>query len=269
VSFEDHQDIKTLLDIMRRLRDPDGGCPWDLEQDVSTIAPYTIEEAYEVADAIERGDFDHLREELGDLLLQVVFHAQMADEAGLFAFGDVVEAISDKLIRRHPGVFTDEEIATADEQLAKWDLIKAEERKSKGESSLLDGIPAGMAELQRSVKLQKRAGGAGFEWPSAEPMLDKFEEEIEEIREAMQRGEREQIEEELGDLLFVAANLGRQLGIDPAAALRRANAKLERRFRAMEIRAGGPDSLAAMDLQQMEALWQEIKQLRAEKTADG
>jgi MazG family protein len=265
MTIDDHKDITTLLDIMRRLRDPDGGCPWDLEQDFSSIAPYTIEEAYEVADAIERGDFDHLREELGDLLLQVVFHAQMADEAGLFAFGDVVEAISDKLIRRHPGVFTDEEIATAEDQLANWDRIKAEERKNKGENSILDGVPSGMAELQRSVKLQKRAGDVGFEWPSAEPVLDRFEEEIEELREAMHRGDHDSIEDELGDLLFLAANLGRQLGIDPAAALRHANAKFEHRFRAMEQRAGGPDSLAALDLARMDALWQTIKQLPTER----
>jgi len=264
----DYKDIRALLDIMRRLRDPDTGCPWDLEQDFSTIAPYTIEEAYEVADAIERKDYEHLREELGDLLLQVVFHAQMADEAGLFGFGDVVESISDKLVRRHPGVFTDEEIATAEDQLANWDRIKAEERRNKGESSVLDGVPSGMAELQRSVKLQKRAGEVGFEWPSAEPILDKFVEEIEEIRAAMRHGDRDHIEDELGDLLFVAANLGRQLEIDPAAALRRANAKFERRFRAMEKQAGGPRSLAALDLAQMENLWQEIKRVLDEGVAD-
>jgi len=250
-----------LLEIMRRLRDPEQGCPWDVEQDFASIAPYTIEEAYEVADAIERGDIDGLREELGDLLLQVVFHAQMADEAGAFHYGDVVEAISDKLIRRHPGVFTDEEIATAEEQLANWDRIKAEERQAAGARSLLDGVPRGMAELQRSVKLQKRAGDAGFEWPSAESVLDRFEEEIEELRGAMRSGDRALIEDEMGDLLFLAANLARQMGIDPAAALRHANGKFEQRFRAMEHAAGGPESLAGLSLDQMEALWQEIKRL--------
>jgi MazG family protein len=262
-------DMDGLLDIMRRLRDPEHGCPWDVEQDFSTIAPYTIEEAYEVADAIERNDLANLREELGDLLLQVIFHAQMADEAGLFGFADVVEAISDKLIRRHPGVFTEEEIATAADQLANWDRIKAEERKQKGQTSLLDGVPRGMAELQRSVKLQKRAGDVGFEWPSAEPVLEKISEELAELREAMQRGERDDIEDEMGDLLFVAANLARQMDIDPAAALRHANAKFERRFRAMERRAGGPESLSVLKPEQMEAIWQEIKILPAEPGGDG
>lgn len=269
MSSNDKHDMEALLGIMRRLRDPEHGCPWDVKQDFSTIAPYTIEEAYEVADAIERNDLEHLREELGDLLLQVVFHAQMADEEGLFDFGDVVEAISDKLIRRHPGVFTDEEIATAEDQLANWDRIKAEERKQKGQNSLLDGVPRGMAELQRSVKLQKRAGEVGFEWPAAEPVLEKFEEEIEEIREAMHSGDRDHIKDEMGDLLFVAANLARQLDIDPAAALRHANEKFERRFRAMEQHAGGPDSLTALNLEQMEAIWQEIKKLPLEQNQDG
>jgi len=269
VTSENYRDITALLDIMRRLRDPETGCPWDVKQDFSTIAPYTIEEAYEVADAIERNDLEHLREELGDLLLQVVFHAQMADEKGIFDFADVVEAISEKLVRRHPGVFTDAEIATAEEQLANWDRIKAEERKQKGETSILDGVPSGMAELQRSVKLQKRAGDVGFEWTSAEPVLDKFEEEIEEMREAMHSGDRAHIKDEMGDLLFVAANLARQMDIDPASALRHANAKFERRFRAMEHRAGGPDSLAALNLEQMETLWQEIKRLPAEQAARG
>lgn len=258
-----------LLAIMRRLRDPEAGCPWDVQQDFSSIAPYTIEEAYEVADAIERNDFEHLREELGDLLLQVVFHAQMADEAGLFDFGEVVEAISDKLVRRHPGVFTEEEIATAEEQLANWDRIKAEERTLKGASSVLDGVPRGMAELQRSVKLQKRAGDIGFEWDSAAPVLDKFEEEIGEMRDALRSGDRARIKDEMGDLLFVAANLARQMDVDPAAALRHANAKFERRFRAMERRAGGTESLAALNLEQMEAIWQEIKRMPGEAGDDG
>jgi MazG family protein len=257
-----------LLDIMRRLRDPQHGCPWDVEQDFASIAPYTIEEAYEVADAIERNDLENLREELGDLLLQVVFHAQMAQEAGAFHFGDVVEAISDKLIRRHPGVFTDEEIATAEEQFANWDRIKAEERKNAGAGSVLDGVPRGMAELQRSVKLQKRAGDVGFEWQSAEPMLEKFAEEVEEMREAMHSGDQAHIKDEMGDLLFVTVNLARQMAIDPAAALRHANEKFERRFRAMEHKAGGPESLGALNLEQMEAIWKEIKKLPLEEVPD-
>jgi len=257
--------MKELLHIMQRLRDPEKGCPWDVEQDFASIAPYTIEEAYEVADAIERNDIAGLKDELGDLLLQVVFHAQMAEEAGAFDFSDVVTAISDKLVRRHPGVFSDAEIRSAADQSETWDRIKEEERRGNGAQSLLDGVPRGMAELQRSVKLQKLAGKIGFEWATAEPMLDKFEEEIGEMREAIRSGDRAELTDELGDLLFVAANLGRQLGIDPAAALRHANEKFERRFRAMEHAAGGPESLGMMNLEEMEALWQEIKKLPKER----
>jgi ATP diphosphatase len=251
--------MNELLNIMRRLRDPDTGCPWDVEQDFKTIAPYTIEEAYEVADAIERGDLDDLRDELGDLLLQVVFHAQMADEAGAFNFDDVVESISDKLVRRHPGVFTDEEISTAEAQLKTWDRVKAEERQGKNAASLLDDVPRKMAELQRSVKMQKKAGDVGFEWQSPDLVLDKFEEEIGEMREAMRSGNNEHVKDELGDLLFLAANLARQVKIDPAAALRHANQKFDRRFRAMEIAAGGPGALSGMEPDEMEAIWQQIK----------
>ena len=251
--------MNELLQIMKRLRDPEHGCPWDVEQNFATIAPYTIEEAYEVADAIERNDLEDLRDELGDLLLQVVFHAQMAEEAGEFDFSDVASSISRKLVRRHPGVFSDEEVNTAGEQLKTWDRIKAEERQIKGHQSILDGIPRGMAELQRSVKIQKRAGDVGFEWRSPEPVLHKFEEEIEEIRQAIRSGDREHIMDEMGDLLFVAANLARQLNIDPATALRHANHKFDRRFRAMEIKAGGSDALKAMSLEQMETLWQAVK----------
>jgi len=229
-----------LLQIMKRLRDPEDGCPWDVEQDFASIAPYTIEEAYEVADAIERNNLDDLRDELGDLLLQVVFHAQMADEAGAFSYADVVEAISEKLVRRHPGVFTEMEVKTAQQQVETWDNIKAGERREKGVNSLLDGVPRGMAELQRSVKLQKRAGEVGFEWASPEPVLEKFTEELEEIRAAIKSGKREEIMDELGDLLFVTANLARQLDIDAAVALRHANNKFEKRFRAMEAAANGP-----------------------------
>ncbi|MFT5371761.1 MAG: ATP diphosphatase [Lysobacterales bacterium] len=265
--------MNQLLKIMKRLRDPEGGCPWDLEQDFASIAPYTIEEAYEVADAIERSDLDDLKGELGDLLLQVVFHAQMAQEAGQFDFQDVVSGISEKLIRRHPGVFTEQEITTAGQQVKSWDRIKATERKEKGMTSLMDDIPRGMAEFQRSVKLQKRAGDVGFEWASAEPVLDKFEEEMEEIREAMKSGVQQDIKDELGDLLFVAANLARQLNVDPAAALRHANNKFEIRFRAMEAKAGGAAALENLNLEQMEDLWQQVKvelgvELRVETGAE-
>jgi len=252
--------MNDLLQIMKRLRDPEQGCPWDLEQDFASIAPYTIEEAYEVADAIQRGNLDDLKDELGDLLLQVVFHAQMAGEAGAFGFADVVDSISQKLVRRHPGVFSDAEVTTAGEQSETWDRIKAEERAGKEDKSLLDGVPAGMAELQRSVKLQQRAGSAGFEWPSAVEVLDKLDEELAELREAIGEGRSERMLDELGDLLFVASNLGRQLDLDPAAALRHANHKFERRFRAMEKRAGGAGELERMELDDMERLWQQIKQ---------
>lgn len=251
--------MNELLQIMKRLRDPEHGCPWDVEQDFASIAPYTIEEAYEVADAIQRNDLVNLRDELGDLLLQVVFHAQMADEQGEFDFADVVAGIRDKLVRRHPGVFGEEQVETASDQNKTWERIKAEEREADGHGSMLDGVPRGMAELQRSVKLQKRAGKAGFEWPSAEPVLEKIDEELDELRDAMRNGASEEIKDEVGDLLFVMANLARQLDIDPAAALRHANHKFEWRFRAMESRAGGPDALRSMPLEDMERLWQQVK----------
>ena len=244
---------------MKRLRDPEHGCPWDVEQDFASIAPYTIEEAYEVADAIQRNDLVNLRDELGDLLLQVVFHAQMADEQGEFDFADVVAGIRDKLVRRHPGVFGEEKVETASDQNETWERIKAEERAADGSGSMLDGVPRGMAELQRSVKLQKRAGKAGFEWPSAEPVLEKIDEELDELRDAMRNGVSEEVKDEVGDLLFVMANLARQLDIDPAAALRHANHKFEWRFRAMESLAGGPDALRSMPLEDMERLWQKVK----------
>jgi ATP diphosphatase len=251
--------MQQLLEIMRRLRDPEKGCPWDVEQDFSTIAPYTIEEAYEVADAIARGDMADLKDELGDLLFQVVFHAQMASEQGSFDFDDVHQAVCDKMLRRHPHVFADLEIKDATHQTQVWEVYKTEERKHKGEHSLMDGIPAGMAELQRSVKLQKRAGKVGFDWASPDPVMDKFDEELAEMRDAMASGDRDAMEDELGDLLFVATNLARQLDIDPGTALRRSNAKFEQRFRAMEDAAGGQDGLESMGLEAMEALWQTIK----------
>lgn len=248
-----------LLEIMQRLRDPDHGCLWDVKQDFSTIAPYTIEEAYEVADAIARNNMADLQDELGDLLFQVVFHSQMASECGSFGFDDVHQAICDKLVRRHPDVFENHEVRDAEHQTRVWEDLKAQERKLKGEHSLMDGIPTGMAELRRSVKLQKRAAKAGFDWDSPEPVLDKFDEELDEMRDAMAAGDRDAMEDELGDLLFVATNLARKLDIDPGTALRRSNAKFESRFRAMEHAAGGQDSLEGMSMESMEALWQKIK----------
>jgi ATP diphosphatase len=257
-----------LLEIMQRLRDPENGCPWDVKQNFSTIAPYTIEEAYEVADAIARNDMVDLQDELGDLLFQVVFHSQMASESGSFGFDDVHQAICDKLLRRHPDVFDNHEISDVEHQTRVWEDLKAQERKLKGEHSLMDGIPTGMAELRRSVKLQKRAAKVGFDWDSPEPVLDKIDEELAEMREAMASGDRDSMEDELGDLLFAATNLARQLDIDPGTALRRSNAKFESRFRAMEQAAGGQDSLESMKLDDMEALWQKIKK-SAEQKHDG
>jgi ATP diphosphatase len=261
--------IQDLLEIMVRLRNPDSGCPWDAAQDFSTIAPYTIEEAYEVADAIQHGRMDELRDELGDLLFQVVFHAQMASEDKAFDFDDVVQAVCDKMVRRHPHVFDDAQVGDAEAQTVAWEHTKAKEREARGAQSLLDDVPRGMAELQRAVKLQKRASHVGFDWGSPEPVLDKFAEEVLEMREAMLGGNIEEMEDELGDLLFVLTNLARQLKIDPAKALRRANAKFELRFRAIEEAAGSRSALDAMDLEAMEKLWQQVKlQLRAKKSGE-
>lgn len=257
-----------LLEIMRRLRDPQSGCPWDVKQDFSTIAPYTIEEAYEVADAIARQDMADLKDELGDLLFQVVFHAQMASEQGSFDFDDVHQAVCDKMLRRHPHVFADFEVRDAAHQKQVWEEYKSEERKQKGEHGLMDGIPAGMAELQRAVKLQKRARKVGFDWPSAEPVLEKIDEEVSELRAAMSAGDHDAMEDELGDLLFSAVNLARQLDIDPASALRRSNAKFERRFRAMEDAAGGHAGLESMNPGELETLWRKAKGQRAAATGE-
>ena len=254
---------------MARLRDPQSGCPWDVAQDFSTIAPYTIEEAYEVADAIQHNNLDELRVELGDLLFQVVFHARMAEEQGAFGFADVVEAVCEKMIRRHPHVFGDTSVADAEAQSEAWEQAKAHERLAKrgsasGGHSLLDDVPRGMAELQRAVKLQKRAARVGFDWASPEPVLDKLAEETREMREAMGSGNVEEMEDELGDMLFVLTNLARQLKIDPAKALRRANAKFELRFRAVEEAAGSHAALQALSLDEMEGLWQQVKRNQRE-----
>lgn len=258
--------MQQLLEIMQRLRDPEKGCPWDVKQNFTSIAPYTIEESYEVADAIARNDMIDLKDELGDLLFQVVFHAQMASEQGSFDFGDVHQAVCDKMLRRHPHVFAELEIKDATHQTQVWENYKAEERKQKGEHSLMDNVPLGMAELQRSVKLQKRAGKVGFDWATPAPVVEKIHEELAEVCEAMDSGDRDAMEDELGDLLFAATNLARKLDIDPGTALRRGNAKFERRFRAMEDAAGGQDSLEAMAIEEMEVLWQKIKKQQTEKT---
>ncbi|MGE8218888.1 MAG: nucleoside triphosphate pyrophosphohydrolase [Stenotrophomonas acidaminiphila] len=259
-------DVATLLRIMARLRDPQGGCPWDLQQDFSSIAPYTIEEAYEVADAIDRNDLAGLKDELGDLLLQVVFHAQMASEQGAFAFADVVAAISTKLLRRHPHVFGDARADDAGQVVENWEQIKQRERADAGDTddSALAGIARGLPEWQRALKLQKRAARTGFDWPDVAPVLDKLREEVDEVQaefeSAAHPGRHARLEDEIGDLLFVCANLARHARVDPGSALRRANLKFERRFRAMEaLAAARGQVMSALDLEQQEALWQAVK----------
>jgi ATP diphosphatase len=239
--------IERLVAIMARLRDRKRGCDWDVAQTWATIAPYTIEEAYEVADAIAREDAADLKDELGDLLLQVVFHSRIAEEAGAFTLVDVVTSISDKMERRHPHIFGD---AT---QSPGWEELKAAERSGKADDSALAGVAAGLPALMRAVKLQKRAARVGFDWPDDAGPRAKLHEEIEEVASAT----GDEIEEEIGDLLFSAVNWARHLGVDPEAALRRGNAKFERRFRAMEAIAG--DRFAALSLEDKEALWQQVK----------
>jgi MazG family protein len=257
--------LDDLLAIMARLRDPERGCPWDVQQDFASIAPYTIEEAYEVADAIDRGDFDDLRDELGDLLLQVVFHARMAEERGLFDFADVAQAINAKMIRRHPHVFGEAKYADLDAQKRAWEELKAAERAAKGEArdaSALAGISHGLPEWKRAAKLQQRAATVGFDWPDHRPVLDKLAEEIDEVRAEFDAGaDRARLEDEIGDVLFVVANLARHAGVDFSRALRHANAKFERRFRRMEqLAADAGSTLAAHDLPAQERLWQRAKQ---------
>ncbi len=255
--------IGSLLEIMARLRDPDGGCPWDLQQNYATIAPYTIEEAYEVADAIEQGDMEGLKDELGDLLLQVVFHAQMAKEDGKFEFADVVRAICEKMIRRHPHVFGDEEQRNAGSVKGRWEEIKAEEKAAKGTvaGSILDDVPHALPALSRAVKLQNRAARVGFDWPDTSQVIDKLNEEMLELStEVAKGGDADRLEDEMGDLLFVYANLARHLKVDPEAALRRANAKFRRRFGRIEEKLAAEGRKPEQStLEEMDALWNEAK----------
>jgi tetrapyrrole methylase family protein/MazG family protein/ATP diphosphatase len=256
----DKRPIDRLLEVMARLRDPERGCPWDVEQTFATIAPYTVEEAYEVADAIERGDLRDLKEELGDLLFQVVFHSRIAEEDQAFAFDDVVEAVTDKLIRRHPHVFADAGFRTAEQQTVAWEVIKAEERAGKQKTGVLDDVPPGLPALTRAVKLTRRAARVGFDWPSTREVFDKLREETAELEVEIEAGDYEKAREELGDFLFVVANLARKLDIEPEDALRAANAKFVRRFNYIEARLAEdgrtPDQ---SDLAEMDALWDEAK----------
>ncbi len=250
------QHTKALLDIMARLRDPQHGCPWDVEQTYNTILPYTLEEAYEVAEAIEKNDMQMLKAELGDLLFQVVFYCQMAAEEGLFTFEDVAGLMVEKMTRRHPHVFGEASIATAEQQTENWEAIKQQERKSQSQHSLMDDIPAALPALLRAHKMQKRAARAGFDWPTAAPVLAKIDEELAEVREAMASENAAHIEEEIGDLLFVVVNLARKSGMRAEEALRKANAKFERRFRFMEDACAAADTtLESKTLDEQEALW--------------
>ncbi|SDH96861.1 nucleoside triphosphate pyrophosphohydrolase [Pseudomonas panipatensis] len=272
--------LDDLLHLMARLRDPRHGCPWDLKQSYASIVPYTLEEAYEVADAIERGDFGHLREELGDLLFQVVYYSQLAQEEQRFAFAEVVDGITAKLIRRHPHVFPDGDLygapdpAKLEEAAVKqrWEELKAEERAAKAaepvQLSLLDDVPTALPALSRAAKLQKRAAQVGFDWPEALPVVDKLREELDEVLEAMADGDAEAQAEEVGDLLFVVVNLARHLKVDPETALRAANTKFERRFRYIEgaLRDQGRKA-EECSLDELDALWGEAK--REEKNPLG
>ena len=266
--------IEDLLAIMERLRNPDGGCPWDIEQDFSTIAPYTIEEAYEVAEAIEMGDMPHLKDELGDLLFQVVFHTQMAQEKDHFTFDDVVTAICDKMTRRHPHVFGNADYRDAKQQTVAWEAQKAKERKDKNlGASVLDGVTPALPALTRAIKLQNRAARVGFDWPDTVQVLDKLNEEMAELsHELVEAGKgsdnADRIAEEFGDMMFVYANLARHLDIDAEGALRSANYKFERRFRQVEQMANAQGkSLDKMSLGQMDALWDQVKEQEKKNSA--
>jgi nucleoside triphosphate diphosphatase len=272
--MQSSRDISRLIEIMAALRDPAGGCPWDLEQTFASIAPFTIEEAYEVADAIERGEPEDLRDELGDLLLQVVFHARMAEEAGLFDFGGVVEAITAKLVRRHPHVFGDADSLDSEAVKALWGRIKTDEQRLRARTRAAAGlppeapagalghVPLALPALSRALKLQEKAAKVGFDWNDVRAVLAKLREEIDEVEAELDGGSREAVSEEVGDLLFAVTNLARHLKVDPEAALRVANAKFERRFSHIERRLGESGRKpGGADLDEMEALWVEAKEL--------
>jgi ATP diphosphatase len=269
-SLTPSRDIARLLEIMAALRTPESGCPWDLQQDFASIAPYTIEEAYEVADAIERGDLDHLREELGDLLLQVVFHARMAEECGAFDFGAVTEAITSKLLRRHPHVFGDAGRHSPAEVQGLWARIKAEEKRARGAApsqGVLANVPIALPALTRALKLQEKASGVGFDWNDPRAVLAKIREEADEIEQALETKDQRQVASEIGDLLFAVVNLARHASADAEAALRQTNAKFERRFRFIEQKlAEEGRTPAGASLEEMDRLWDEAK--AAERTAE-
>ena len=256
-----HQ-LDRIVEIMRRLRHPETGCPWDVEQDFTTIAPYTIEEAYEVADAIQRNNADDIRDELGDLLLQVVFHARIAEEAGLFTLADVARSISDKMINRHPHVFGGEERPQIHQQSQNWEDIKAAERAKRGQSGVLDDVAMGLPPMLRALKLQKRAARVGFDWPHIDQVIEKLNEETAELRKELgtENKNLEHIKDEVGDILFVAVNLARKAGVDPETALMSCNSKFEKRFRVIEenIEKDGK-SLDESSLEEMESHWQAAK----------
>lgn len=255
--------IDRLLTIMHRLRDPESGCPWDRAQTYKTIVPHTLEEAYEVADTIEREDYAELRDELGDLLFQVVFYAQLANEEGRFDFEQVAAAIADKLVRRHPHVFADREFADAEEQTRHWEALKQEERAAKSgqtQTSILDGIARTLPAMSLANKLQKRAAQVGFDWPDRAGVIDKVHEELAELQQDWADPDRR--EDEIGDLLFTCVNLARHAGCDPEAALRRANLKFERRFRQLEKTCQDQQrQLSQLDVKELEAMWQEVKKM--------
>ena len=254
--------LERIIDIMRQLRDPETGCPWDVEQDFSTITPYIIEEAYEVADAVQRGDVDDIQDELGDLLLQVVFQSRIAEEAGLFTLADVARGISDKMVDRHPHVFGSEDRPQVDEKSGRWEAIKAAERASKGKTGVLDDIAAGLSPMLRALKLQKRAARVGFDWADMDDIITKLDEETAELRAEVSRDsvDQKRVIDEVGDVLFVAVNLARRAGVDPETALMGCNSKFERRFRYIEhYTEQTGKSVNDMSLEEMEALWQKAK----------
>jgi len=257
-------DLNGLLQLMARLRSPDGGCPWDIEQTFASIAPHTIEEAYEVADAIDHGDMAHLKDELGDLLFQVVFYAQMAKEQGDFDFHDIAAGITDKMIRRHPHVFGSQTgIDDAEAQTVNWEALKAEERKAKADGKqhgALEDVSAGLPALMRATKLQKRAARVGFDWPDAKPVFDKFREEAAELEAEIESGDEKAMEHEVGDLLFTCVNLARKLDIDPEAALRQANGRFEARFGHIEHTLWADDrTVEGTSLEELDRLWDQAK----------